>query len=86
VSAVLSDGAPVAAESVEQNAQAGFPLDKSPIWLCFSNVNCLHRSGDAPQPIEAGDANCDGMVNVGDLVFLVNYLCKDGRPPVPGCF
>ncbi len=30
-----------------------------------------------------GDANGDGIVNVGDIVFLVSYLYKNGPPPVP---
>jgi len=29
-----------------------------------------------------GDANNDGMVNVGDPVFLINYIFKDGADPV----
>jgi hypothetical protein len=30
-----------------------------------------------------GDANSDGNVDLGDLVFLLNYLYKAGPPPVP---
>jgi len=28
-----------------------------------------------------GDVNCDGMVNVGDAVYTLNYLFKGGPPP-----
>ena len=28
-----------------------------------------------------GDANCDGIVNLGDIVYLVNYCYKGGPPP-----
>ena len=28
-----------------------------------------------------GDANCDGVVNLGDIVYLVNYCYKGGPPP-----
>jgi hypothetical protein len=28
-----------------------------------------------------GDVNCDGIVNVGDVVYTVNYLFKGGPPP-----
>ena len=30
-----------------------------------------------------GDANGDGKVNVGDVVYLVTYLYHDGPPPTP---
>jgi len=30
-----------------------------------------------------GDANCDGKINVGDAVFLINYIFKGG--PTPNC-
>jgi hypothetical protein len=29
-----------------------------------------------------GDANADGLTNVGDAVFLINYIFKGGREPV----
>jgi hypothetical protein len=31
----------------------------------------------------AGDANSDGIVSVGDVIWLVNYLFKRGPAPVP---
>jgi hypothetical protein len=30
-----------------------------------------------------GDANADGGVDLGDAVYLVNYLFRDGPPPIP---
>jgi hypothetical protein len=30
-----------------------------------------------------GDANGDGKVNVGDVVFLINYIFKSGPAPLP---
>lgn len=30
-----------------------------------------------------GDANGDGEINVGDIVYLVNFLYRNGDPPVP---
>jgi PKD repeat protein len=30
-----------------------------------------------------GDANMDGTVNLSDVIFLLNYLFKEGPPPVP---
>lgn len=32
-----------------------------------------------------GDANDDGSVNIGDAVYMVNYIFHDGPPPPPGC-
>ena len=32
-----------------------------------------------------GDANGDNGVNVGDAVFLINYVFKGGQPPNPLC-
>jgi hypothetical protein len=28
-----------------------------------------------------GDVNCDGIVNVGDAIYTLNYLFKNGPPP-----
>ena len=33
--------------------------------------------------IDRGDANGDGIVNVGDIVYLVSYLYKGGPGPTP---
>ena len=30
-----------------------------------------------------GDANGDGAVDIGDVVFLINYLYRDGTAPNP---
>lgn len=32
---------------------------------------------------KCGDANGDGDVNIGDGVFIINYVFKSGPPPVP---
>ncbi|MCJ7457980.1 MAG: dockerin type I repeat-containing protein [candidate division Zixibacteria bacterium] len=36
-------------------------------------------------PFIAGDANSDGIVSVGDVIWLINYLFKHGPPPQPLC-
>jgi sugar lactone lactonase YvrE len=36
-------------------------------------------------PYFCGDANGDDEVNVGDAVFLINYIFKAGPPPDPVC-
>lgn len=33
--------------------------------------------------VDRGDVNGDGIINVGDVVFLVNYLYRSGEEPVP---
>lgn len=37
-----------------------------------------------PEP-ECGDANGDGVVNIGDPVFLISYIFKAGPAPSPLC-
>ena len=32
-----------------------------------------------------GEANGDGILDLGDLVFLVGFLYKGGQPPDPLC-
>ncbi len=34
-------------------------------------------------PYVCGDADGDGAVNVGDAVFVINYVFKSGSPPAP---
>lgn len=31
----------------------------------------------------AGDLTGDGKVNIADVVFLIDYLFKQGPPPIP---
>jgi len=31
----------------------------------------------------AGDADADGMVDIADVVYLINYLFMDGPAPIP---
>jgi len=37
-----------------------------------------------PNPEAAGDANCDDDCNVGDAVYLINYVFKGGAAPCAG--
>ncbi len=34
-------------------------------------------------PYLPGDVNNDGQIDLGDVVFLINYLYKQGQPPEP---
>ncbi|HVP36031.1 MAG TPA: dockerin type I repeat-containing protein [Terriglobales bacterium] len=36
-----------------------------------------------PPSAKNGDVNGDGFINTTDVIFLVNFLFKDGPPPVP---
>jgi hypothetical protein len=45
----------------------------------------VFKGGAAPDPLEAGDANCDGQVNVGDAVYLIAYVFKGGPEPCGAC-
>ena len=51
------------------NPQTAF-LDLDGGHLSIVVVSCL-----------CGDANSDGLVNVGDPVYLINYIFKSGPPP-----
>jgi hypothetical protein len=44
---------------------------------------CLGISRFTPRPVEAGDFNCDGIVDLGDVVYLISYFYRGG--PSPGC-
>lgn len=37
--------------------------------------------GDACETGIKGDVNCDGATNVGDAVYMINYIFKKGPPP-----
>jgi parallel beta-helix repeat protein len=39
-------------------------------------------NGTEPTP-NYGDANADGVINLGDVVYLINYLFRGGSPPIP---
>jgi hypothetical protein len=45
----------------------------------------MARISTAPQMYICGDANGDGGVNVGDAVYVINYVFKGGPPPDPEC-
>jgi hypothetical protein len=41
----------------------------------------LAREGAVP--VTCGDCNNDGTIDIGDVVYLVNYLYKNGSAPDP---
>ncbi|MGB2988847.1 MAG: dockerin type I domain-containing protein, partial [Candidatus Zixiibacteriota bacterium] len=34
-------------------------------------------------PVQVGDVTGEGVVDLGDIVFLINYLYQGGEPPNP---
>ena len=44
-------------------------------------VNYIFIQGNPPNPLEAGEANCDGYINVSDAIHLVNYILLDSKVP-----
>jgi hypothetical protein len=50
----------------------------------YEEVNPAFLPGEYQiEPSLSGDVNADGLVDVGDVVWLLNYLFKEGTPPEP---
>lgn len=47
------------------------------------SVDSYTYTYDEGAPYTNGDANADGACNVGDAVFIINYVFKHGPPPEP---
>ncbi|RKX27267.1 MAG: hypothetical protein DRP45_01470 [Candidatus Zixiibacteriota bacterium] len=66
------------------------------VWECgdcdgdldvdIDDVICLidfyFNSGAAPTPEVAGDVNNDGFINIGDIIYLADYVNRADDPPV----
>ena len=75
----VADGDPLAMTTTEVPPSHSFSLisaycanGTSPSERIFSPMLSLALNGDV---------NCDGIVNIGDVVYTVNYLYKGGPPP-----
>jgi hypothetical protein len=55
----------------------------SPIGTGSSTNFKLYAGFVYPVVVNCGDANADGVIDVGDLVYLINYLFKSGPLPKP---
>ena len=49
----------------------------------FHQYSDAYTTADTTTPVICGDANGDNIINVGDVVYLINYLFKGGNPPIP---
>jgi len=47
-------------------------------------INYLFKSATAPDPVWAGDVNCNQDVDISDIIFLINYVLKSGPEPCAG--
>ena len=39
--------------------------------------------GQSSKDPSVGDVNADGVIDLGDVVYLINYIYRDGNPPDP---
>ncbi|MGB2805799.1 MAG: dockerin type I repeat-containing protein, partial [Candidatus Zixiibacteriota bacterium] len=55
------------------SASSSYGAGSSDMYLL--KISCFREA------VFAGDANGDGEVNIGDVVYLINYLFKQGPSP-----
>lgn len=53
----------------------------------FGGLNSAHVliAGEQAAAHICGDSNCDGSVNVGDAVYLINFVFRGGPEPCNAC-
>lgn len=74
-----SDGAPLAMSVTEIQPSHSFMLIGP---ACAGGVPSNNRVFFPKISLsENGDVNCDGVIDVGDAVYMTNYLYKGGPPP-----
>ncbi len=44
-------------------------------------INYIFAGGAAPNPIVAGNMNCDNRINITDVAYLINYIFVSGPEP-----
>ena len=57
--------------------------DKVDISDAVALLSFLFGSGEAPDPLDAGDLNKDGSTDISDAIYLLDYLFRGG-PVIPG--
>ncbi len=55
------------------------------VSYCMQGDGCIFTATfcDCDEDYNCGDFNGDGMFNILDIVYLINYIYKDGPAPVP---
>ncbi len=53
--------------------------DSQEQWGAWSNVETAVVTGTFVR----GDANGDGRISASDVIYLINYLFREGNPPSP---
>jgi len=64
-----------------QGEDGGSEISFSTSASAFNTQNST--TPDFQEPCYRGDANSNGEITIADVVYLINYLFKDGEPPVP---
>lgn len=60
------------------------PLTEGVMYVTVTKHNYLpHENPVLVSEYMPGDANSDGIIDLGDVVLLLNYLYKGGQPPDP---
>ena len=59
------------------------PVTIGSVEVTVTAHNCLPHQGAMDVASRVGDATNDGIINVADVVFLINYLFKAGPEPDP---
>jgi len=78
----LADGDPLALSATQKPPSHSLMLIRS---YCADTLGGVSPSERIFTPMLSlalnGDANCDGIVDIGDVVYTINYLFKHGPPP-----
>jgi hypothetical protein len=75
----ISDGDPLAMSATEIPPSHSFTLVG---WSCAGGPPSSGRMLTPKISLsENGDVNCDGIIDIGDAVYITNYLYRGGPPP-----
>jgi hypothetical protein len=92
-----SSGSPVYGNYLVSDVEcASFPQLRPAVAVSSSNISYVWEDkrrekswdiyakvGDWVWPHYCGDANTDGLADIGDIIFLINYFFLMGSPPDP---